>query len=193
MHLLYRAPHSLRSLLWTGSVSAVLCAGLAAAEDTPPAPQKAAAPEAAKALAPGIEFEQYQLVLLRRGPKAEGLSEAELKKLQAGHLAHLGRMAESGKMVAAGPFGNQQDASYRGLCLYRTATVEEARQLAEADPAVQAGRLRVEVMTWYTEKGYIAFPKAPPVERLQGHKPRLTARGAAEACGPRAPAPAGSH
>lgn len=156
------APYFLRSLRLTASVAALLCAGLAAAEDKGPAPQKAPAAEASKAPAPKVEFEQYQLVLLRRGPKAEGFSEAELKKLQAEHLAHLGRMAESGKLVAAGPFGNQQDPSYRGLCLYRTATVEEARQLAEADPAVQAGRLRVEVMTWFTEKGYIAFPKAPP-------------------------------
>lgn len=29
---------------------------------------------------------------------------------------------------------------------------------------VKAGRLKVQVMAWYTEKGYLAFPKAPPVE-----------------------------
>jgi len=37
-------------------------------------------------------------------------------------------------------------------------TVPAARRLAEADPAVAAGRLEVEVMTWYTQKGALAFP-----------------------------------
>jgi len=32
------------------------------------------------------------------------------------------------------------------------------RKLAESDPAVKAGRLMVEVMTWYTQKGALAFP-----------------------------------
>jgi hypothetical protein len=30
-----------------------------------------------------------------------------------------------------------------------------------ADPAVKAGRLKVEVVTWYVGKGYMTFPKAP--------------------------------
>ena len=40
----------------------------------------------------------------------------------------------------------------------------EYRALAEQDPAVKAGRLRVEVVTWWVEKGYMTFPKAPPAE-----------------------------
>jgi uncharacterized protein len=43
----------------------------------------------------------------------------------------------------------------RGLCLYRTG-VEETRQLAESDPSVRAGRMAVDVMTWYTERGALA-------------------------------------
>lgn len=83
-----------------------------------------------------------------------------MEKLQAQHLGHFKKMAEAGKLVVAGPFMNQDDETARGLCLYRVATKEEARKLAEEDPAVKAGRIKVEVMTWMTEKGAIAFPKA---------------------------------
>ena len=67
---------------------------------------------------------------------------------------------ELGKLVIAGPFDEQDDEGFRGMCLYRTETREEARKLAEEDPAVKSGRLKVEVMAWYTEKGALAFPKA---------------------------------
>lgn len=110
------------------------------------------------------EFETYQLVLLRRGPAWTPEKTPEIAKLQAQHLGHLTAMAESGRMVAAGPFGDQDDETLRGLCLYRVGSVDAARALAEQDPMVQSGRLRVEVMTWYTEKGYVTFPKAPPLQ-----------------------------
>jgi uncharacterized protein YciI len=70
-------------------------------------------------------------------------------------------MGQSGKMLIAGPLGDQPDPALRGVCLYRVGSVDEARALAEQDPAVRAGRLRVEAMTWWVGKGYLAFPKAP--------------------------------
>jgi len=73
-------------------------------------------------------------------------------------------MGESGKMVIAGPFSNQADPAFRGACIYRVATPEEARSLAEQDPIVKAGQLRVEVMTWWVGKGYMTFPRAPVVK-----------------------------
>jgi hypothetical protein len=35
---------------------------------------------------------------------------------------------------------------------------DEVRRLAENDPAVKAGRLKVEIVRWYFEKGAVAFP-----------------------------------
>jgi uncharacterized protein YciI len=142
----------------------LLCCSLlatASSADEKPSAQgtqeaKAKPPQAEKK----IEFDKHYLILLRRGPAWTPEVTPEVEKLQAEHLAHMGRMAEAGKLVAAGPFGEQQDPTLRGMCLYRTETLEEARQLAEQDPAVKAGRLKVEVMAWYTEKGYLAFPKA---------------------------------
>jgi len=125
-----------------------------AAQATPPKP----------AAEKKFEFDKHFLVLLERVPGAKQLPKEALQQLQKEHLAHLTRMGESGKMVLAGPFGEQDDVGQRGACIYRTATKEEAKQLAEQDPMVKAGRLRANVMAWYTEKGYLAFPLAPPVE-----------------------------
>lgn len=124
-------------------------------QDAPPPPAEAPAPPQAPA---PMEFETYQLVLLKRPAERPDYPEEKLREIQAAHLAHLGRMAREGHLVAAGPFGDQEDERLRGLALYRVGSVDEARRLAEADPAVQAGRLEVEVMTWYTEKGALAFP-----------------------------------
>jgi uncharacterized protein YciI len=104
-----------------------------------------------------MEFDSYTLVLLRRGPRALEFSDAELERLQAQHLAHLDAMSEQGVLLVAGPFDDQQDESFRGLALYRT-DLEETRRLSEQDSSVQAGRMAVEVMTWLTKKGKLAFP-----------------------------------
>jgi uncharacterized protein YciI len=110
---------------------------------------------------PKFEMESYQLVLLMRAPTWQKLPQEEAEALQAKHIAHLTAMGDSGTMVIAGPFSNQVDPAYRGACLYRVATPEDARALAEQDPIVKAGQLRVEVRTWWVGKGYMTFPKAP--------------------------------
>ena len=102
-----------------------------------------------------MELESYSFVLLRRPPDAPDFPEEELERLQQQHLAHLGAMHERGAMLLAGPFEHQPDDSWRGLCIYLTPLVE-TRALAEADPSVRAGRLAVDVFTWWTEKGAVA-------------------------------------
>ena len=116
--------------------------------------------EEAKPPAPPPNMESYQLVLLWRGPRWSPEVTPEVRRIQEEHIGHLKAMATSGKLVIAGPFSDQPDPALRGMCLYRAGSVAEARALAEKDPAVQAGRLRVEVLTWWVEKGYMAFPKA---------------------------------
>lgn len=43
----------------------------------------------------------------------------------------------------------------RGLCVFKAASLEEARAFEEADPAVKAGRLTVEVHPWMVQKGIL--------------------------------------
>ncbi|MFE8597151.1 YciI family protein [Archangium violaceum] len=147
------------------ALAALLCCSLFAgtADAQQPKDKPAQATPPAKA-APKVDFEKHYLVILRRGPSWTPEVTPEVERIQAEHLAHLGRMAESGKLVIAGPFAEQQDPTFRGMCLYKTETLEEARKLAEEDPAVKAGRLKVEIMAWYTEKGYMTFPKAKPAK-----------------------------
>jgi uncharacterized protein len=109
------------------------------------------------------EFEQHQVILLVRGAKWTPEKTAETEKIQAAHLEHLTKMAQEGKLVVAGPFDKQSDETLRGMCIYKVETIEEAIKLASDDPAVKAGRLKIVSMNWWTEKGYLAFPKAPNV------------------------------
>jgi len=100
---------------------------------------------------PKYEMTTHYVVFLKKGPKWTPGSSPELQKLQAAHLGHLTRMAESGKMLLAGPFADSGEL--RGMCVYRVDSEAEARSLAESDPAVQAGRLAVEVHPWMSAKG----------------------------------------
>ena len=106
-----------------------------------------------------MELDSYTFVLLKRGPRAAEYSGEELDRLQEQHLAHLAAMAEQGHLLVAGPFSDQPDESLRGFCLYRT-DLEETRRLAESDPSVHAGRMAVDVMTWWTKRGSLR-PEAP--------------------------------
>jgi uncharacterized protein YciI len=112
-----------------------------------------------------MELDGYSFVLLKRGPRAFDFSDEELDRLQEQHLAHLGAMHEQGHLLLAGPFSDQADETLRGFCLYRT-SVHETRRLAESDPSVQAGRMAVDVMGWWTKEGIppvlTAFSDQPP-------------------------------
>ncbi len=107
---------------------------------------------------PPAEFDRYELVLLRRAEGRPEIDEETEELLQAQHLGHFASMREAGHLKVAGPLDDQPDDSWRGICLYQAGSLEEARRLAEMDPAVRAGQLRVDVMIWYTAKGALRFP-----------------------------------
>ncbi len=108
------------------------------------------------------EMTTYQVAFLRRGPAWTPGSTPELEKLQAAHLAHIGKMAESGKLIVAGPFSD--GGELRGMFIFRVDTLEEARTLAEQDPAVKAGRLVLEWHPWFAAKNIVVTPhgQTPP-------------------------------
>ena len=91
-------------------------------------------------------MKQYVLAYLKRGPNRNQDS-ATAAELQKKHLENIMRMAEEGKLVVAGPF--MDDTEVRGLYIFDVATVEEAAALTATDPAVQAGRLTMELHPWY--------------------------------------------
>lgn len=130
----------------------LLCAALCArAAENKPVPAE-----------PVFEMTTYYFGLLTRGPNAGTGTKEEREKIQAAHLANITRLHDAGKLLVAGPFADNGD--WRGIFIYKCASLEEAKALAETDPAVQAGRLKIEIHPWMTAKGYIRdaeFPMAP--------------------------------
>lgn len=102
---------------------------------------------------PGVEvpMADYQFGLLMRGPKADAIPADQLAEIQKGHMAHIGRMAAEGMLVTAGPF--QDGGEYRGIFVFRAPSLEAARALAEQDPALQAGRMRLDLHAWKVAEG----------------------------------------
>jgi uncharacterized protein YciI len=99
-----------------------------------------------------VELERYSFVLLRRPADAPDYPEERLNEIQEQHLANLGALRQRGVLLLAGPFGDQPDEALRGLCMF-DAGLDETRALMAADPAVAAGRLAADVMTWWTLPG----------------------------------------
>jgi uncharacterized protein YciI len=105
------------------------------------------------------EMATYQVAFYRKGPAWTPSTTPEHQKLQQGHMAHIGKMADSGKLLVAGPFTDNGDL--RGMLIFRVESPEEARALAEQDPAVKAGRLVLEWHPWFAAKNITVTPKAP--------------------------------
>jgi uncharacterized protein YciI len=105
-----------------------------------------------------VDLEAFELVLLRRPEDATSYPDEELERIQQEHLAYHAGLREAGQVVTNGPVIDGPDPSLRGLTFYRTGSLARARELAEADPAVRAGRLTVEVMTWWCPQGTMTKP-----------------------------------
>ena len=89
---------------------------------------------------------KYVLAYLKAGPNRDQDS-VETARLQRAHLDNITRMAEEGKLVVAGPF--LDDGEVRGIYVFAVETLEEAQALTSSDPAIQAGRLVMDLHPWY--------------------------------------------
>lgn len=91
-------------------------------------------------------MKQYVMAFLKAGPNRDRDS-TKAAELQAAHMANIGKMAEEGKLILAGPF--LDDGELRGIYVFNVKTIEEARELTASDPAIQAGSLVMELKPWY--------------------------------------------
>jgi uncharacterized protein YciI len=89
---------------------------------------------------------QYVMAFLKAGPNRGGDPE-EVRATQAAHLAYMRQLAVDGKLVLAGPF--MDSGELRGIFILAVEDMAEAEALTGADPAVQAGRLAMELKPWY--------------------------------------------
>lgn len=89
---------------------------------------------------------QYVMAFLKTGP-AKISDSAQRSQIMQGHMKNIGRMAEEGKLVLAGPF--MDDTELAGIYIFNVTTIEEAKKLTETDPAVKAGVFIMELHPWY--------------------------------------------
>lgn len=89
---------------------------------------------------------KFVFVILKRG-KIKFTDPKEKTALLDGHMKNMGRLADEGKLVLAGPFFGDQDM--RGIFVFNVTTIEEAQRLVETDPSIKAGMFEVEMTPWY--------------------------------------------
>ncbi len=100
----------------------------------------------------------YVLAILKTGPNDATVKGDARTAAFKGHFDNMGRLAADGKLAVAGPFG-QNDKAFRGLFILAVPTVEEAKKLAETDPAVKAGIFVVEYVPWFGSASLMATPE----------------------------------
>ena len=102
-----------------------------------------------------VKLETVYLGFLKRGPnRKEGDGKTpEVQELQKAHIANINRLAETKKLVVAGPFGD--NGEYRGIFVFRVGSLKEAQDLAASDPMIKIDRLRLELHPWNVPAGVI--------------------------------------
>ena len=90
---------------------------------------------------------RYVLVILRTGP-TRVVDAEERKAMFAGHMANIQRLAKAGKLALAGPFGDAA-GDWRGLFVFATDDIDEAKALVATDPVIQQGEMVADYHSWY--------------------------------------------
>jgi uncharacterized protein YciI len=87
----------------------------------------------------------YVLVILKTGTRvADG---PERDAMFKGHFANMNRLAADGKLVQAGPLDGVD--GWRGLFVFATPDIDEARKLVATDPVVVKGEMIPEFHKYY--------------------------------------------
>jgi len=98
-----------------------------------------------------ILMQQYFIAFLKKGP-IRGQNEEETAELQELHSAHLKKMYDSGYADISGPIDD--DSNMQGVTVYNVPNLKMADSLANSDPMVIAGRLKIEIHPWWAAKGF---------------------------------------
>jgi len=103
-------------------------------------------------------MKSYFLVILKTGTSTTSDKELIAESF-GGHMDNINRLVAEGKLIVAGPLGENEN-NYRGIfILNNLKTIEEAKELLQTDPAIKNGLLDYEILTWY---GSAALPEYLP-------------------------------
>ncbi len=95
-------------------------------------------------------MKRYVFMLLNEGPNRTHDS-VMVSKIQEGHMKHLNEMAQTGKMVIAGPF--DKGGKHRGILIFDVDSISQAIRMESNDPAILSGRLEMDAIYWWAAKG----------------------------------------
>jgi uncharacterized protein YciI len=87
-------------------------------------------------------MKMYILVILKTGSFSPEKRISD--SLFMGHMQNIKRLADSGKLIVAGPM-KKNERNYRGIFILNIATLEEGRVLVDSDPAVRSKLLDAEI------------------------------------------------
>ncbi|WP_026952075.1 YciI family protein [Algoriphagus mannitolivorans] len=105
-------------------------------------------------------MKKYVMAFLLRGDRVSEYTPEQRQEIQAGHMANIGKMADMGKLIVAGPFFGNDDL--RGIYIFDVQSIEEAKTLTETDPAIQAGVLKMDLKEWYGSAALMLLPELYP-------------------------------
>jgi len=89
---------------------------------------------------------RYVLVVLKTGPTRVPAG-PERDEMFKGHFANIKRLAGEGKLALAGPFDGAE--GWRGMFIFATPNVEEAKAWVATDPVVIKGEMVAEYHPYY--------------------------------------------
>jgi len=96
----------------------------------------------------------YTIIMLTTG-SAKIEDKAKMGELMKGHMTNIGKLANEGKIIVAGPFLEKNKENYRSMFIFNTKSKEEAESRVKTDPAVAAGVFNYEIFPWH---GSAALP-----------------------------------
>src|SRR5215213_9763168 len=103
---------------------------------------------------PVYEMKQYWLVLLFSGG-VRSQDTATAARIQKAHINNIERLAAQGKIIMAGPIGD--NTNLRGIFIMDGKDSTEIAGHIKVDSAIVTGRLRFEIHPWWTAKGRYDF------------------------------------
>ncbi|MRI02200.1 hypothetical protein GH721_16770 [Kriegella sp. EG-1] len=99
-------------------------------------------------------MKSYVFVILKTGTNTS--TDKILKdSCFAGHMKNINKLVNDKKLIVAGPMKKNEN-QYRGIFILDVATIEEAKQLLDTDPAIKENFLDSELYSWY---GSAALPE----------------------------------
>jgi uncharacterized protein YciI len=103
-------------------------------------------------------MKSYVLVILKTGSN-DTKDQELISNSFRGHMNNINRLVKEEKLIVAGPLGKNEQ-TYRGIFILNVASLDEARELLQTDPAIQNNLLQADVYEWYGSAALPAYLEA---------------------------------